>query len=204
MYDLHGFFLLEGLPEKAYKELTEEMTVRSFGKGDVIYGTSAFEKALGVMLEGRAAALEGGTEKRQFSEGDVFGAAAVFGAGETYISEIAAISDCTVAFICEDGLRKIIRTYPECAENYISFLSDRIRYLNVKISHFTGGGAKERVFRYLTDNADDGTLEVTMSETAKLTGLSRSQLYEAMDRLEEEGKISRNGRKITIGKGESL
>ena len=199
MYEIGDLFLLNGLSEENKEAAKRQATVRNFTKDEIIYDHSRFERALGLFLEGKGVAMTAGAEKKSFGEGDVFGAAALYGAGDTYISRIVAKTNCTVAFLPEESVRELIREDPVCAENYIKFLSDRIRYLNGKIAHFTCGDAQERVERYIRDNSDDGILRVkNMAEAARLVGLSRSQFYAALEKLEKEKIIRKDGKKIIL------
>lgn len=73
---------------------------------------------------------------------------AVFGEGETFVTEVYATQDAAVAFIGQQQLSAWFSAYPRLAENYICFLTDRIRFLNRRITTYTGGQVEERLWRF--------------------------------------------------------
>ena len=96
------------------------------------------------------------------------------------------------------------------AENYIRFLSDRIRFLNNKIGGLLISGAGT-TFRYWLMNkarTADGKLyvdvDVSMSALAEMLNMGRASLYRSIDDLEREGLIKKEGRRIYILKPENL
>jgi CRP-like cAMP-binding protein len=141
---------------------------------------------------------------RDMMEGETFGAAALFGANELYVSKICARTPCAVTFISEESLRDLFSKYPECSVNYISFLSSKIRYLNSKIAELSLPNAEMRVLEHIRKNAQDGKLRAgSMSAIAKKLNIGRSSLYRALDSLEKDGYIFKNGDEWEIAKGES-
>lgn len=62
--------------------------------------------------------------------GQIFGAAALFGETDAYVTEIEALRATRLLFISQARMSDYIARYPVVAENYIRFLSDRIRFLN--------------------------------------------------------------------------
>lgn len=198
MFNIKDIFLFNGLDDEIVTRLTAILpAAQQYKRGERIFAPSSYKKALGVFLQGKGVAKADDVFKNTFAEGSVFGAAAVFGAEELYISEITAKTDCTIQFIPEADLREIIHSSPVCAENYIVFLSDRIRYLNKKITQYTGNTAASRLYRYLSDNADSErrvTVE-SMTALAHLTGIGRTSLYRAFQELESSGSIIRGNEK---------
>lgn len=201
MYDVQELFLFRGLSADERADVFS-MLGKSicFKKGDIIYDEQRFERALGVFLSGRGFAGNGRAKKRSFSEGDVFGAAAVFGADDRYVSRVEAASACTVQLLPEGVLRQIFARYPICAVNYIAFLSDRVRYLNRKIAQYTESTAQAKLLRLLLDRADENgrVPGVNLSLFAELTGMGRTSVYRALAALEEDGSIRRDKRDIYV------
>jgi CRP-like cAMP-binding protein len=201
MYNIENLFLFNGLSPDEKSEIVPQLdNVTEYKKGETIYSGSSFKNAIGVFLTGEGEATGENVLKKTFSEGDTFGAAALFGAGETYISEVRAKTFCSVLFIDEDELRKLFLKYPVIAVNYITFLSGRVRYLNEKIKLFTCKGTAAKLYRYLSDNADeDGAVKIAnMSSLARLTSIGRTSLYRAMDELIEGGFIERQNLTIRV------
>lgn len=176
----------------------------SFKKGDVIYGETDFRRALGILLSGKAKATplsNDSTVLNVFAPGAVFGAAAVFSDGGEYVSRITAESDCKVLFLDEAALSALFAAYPRAAVNYISFLSQRIRFLNGKLSLFTKNDATGRVYEFLAKNSDESgnvTYTGSMALLARNLSLGRTSLYRALDTLEHQNLIVREDGRIKV------
>ncbi len=200
MYDIKDCFLFTGLDESEIQTLTAPLGEPvTFNKGDTIYSEEKYRNALGILLEGGAAAYSGRVIKRKFGEGDTFGAAAVLSRDAQYISKITAEKKCVIRFIDENTLLHWFSLNHKVAVNYISFLSDKIRYLNKKISQFSSNSAESKLLCYFKANATDGEVEVqSMSFLAKATGMGRTSLYRALEALENAGSIERNKNIIKV------
>lgn len=203
---LRGLFLMKGVSESGvdfclgHKGLSE----RSYAKGDIIFDPAHFQRALGVVLSGRVKAFKPKGEQvlplRVFQEGDVFGAAALFGS-EEYVTCLKADTDCRVLFLSQALVADLIGQDGRAAMNYVRFLSDRIRFLNQKIDSFTAGSAENRLARYLLSlslEEGKGVVPCSLSELAKTLDIGRASLYRALDSLEQSGIIGRAGHHITI------
>lgn len=206
MADCKELFLLnrlsDGEKERIISSFPEPV---SFSKGERIYDSEHFSRAIGYIADGAVSASDGagGVVMKRFCAGQTFGAAAVFGEEENYISSVTAVSDCKIVFITEEMLRKMFAEYPITAVNYITFLSEKIRFLNKKLSVIASPSAEETLFRYLCGAADaDGKAQVPKSMTllAGLTGLSRATLYRSLSALEEDGRIVRENNIIRVNK----
>ncbi len=131
---------------------------------------------------------------RRLTAGEVFGAAALYGEVDAYVTDIVADTDATVLFLSQEELSVLFRRWPTTAENYIAFLSDRIRVLNQRIESFTAGSAEERLYGWLLSHrrADNVTVSpISMTELARTLDIGRSSLYRALDALEAAGKLVR-------------
>ncbi len=199
-------FLFRGMPETEARELLHDLPVpRAYRKGEAIYTRHDFRRALGVVLSGRAEAVRTTDGRRvlmnQFGPGDCFGAAALYGGGEDYVTEVSALADCTVLFLPQETVTDLMKRDFRVAENYIRFLSDRLRFLNRRIAGFTGGAADRRLARYLLEHGgEDGAaaLPRSMVELAAALNVGRSSLYRSLDALAEAGLIRREGRRIAV------
>lgn len=199
---LKDIFLFKGVNESLFDSIEFSRAV-TFNKGEVIYGTNSFKKAIGVILSGKAQARngKGKTLLSVFSAGAVFGAAALFTKDSCYVSQITAQTTCKVQFIEEDLLEALFKTEPQTAINYISFLSDKIRYLNEKITIFTGESAESRLYSYLIANCDEkGDLpdEMCKKKLADALNMGRTSLYRSLDNLEQKNLIIRTKRKVKV------
>lgn len=198
---LRRHFLFQGAEELLSDALA--LGAERFSRGETICDPATAERALGIVLEGRAEAVAPTRERAvlaAFGPGDTFGAAALFG-GEGYVSRIRAVTGCTVLLLPEALLRQWFARCPRMAVNYIAFLSDRVRFLNGKIAIFTQDSAQHRLYRWLRANCDEtGCLpeKLSMTKLAATLSMGRTSLYRAMEELAEAGLIVRDGKRIEV------
>ena len=203
-------FLFAGL-DLTEHELEEKMLAKAefFAKGECVYNSASFRNALGIIVSGSVRVTTSDSENkvvlRDMSAGETFGAAALFGAGEHYVSTIHAACACAVVFIEEAELTELFQSNPKAALNYVAFLSSKIRYLNRKISELSMHGADARLLGYMKEHAGAcGEVDMpgSMSLLAKTLGIGRSSLYRALEKLEANGHISKKENTWIITKGE--
>ncbi len=195
------------------KEEKEEILIslpkpQAFKKGDIIYSDNNFPNALGIVVKGKAFAVTNNGQAlfmQSFCEGSIFGAAAIFGGGDSYVSTIIAKTDIKVLFLTESFLKELFIKFPQASLNYISFLSEKVRFLNKKLSLVTSGNAEDTLMNYLKLTVDNcGFAEIPESKTqfAKMLNLSRASLYRALDNLGKQGLIEWENNKIKVIKNE--
>ena len=198
---LRQHFLFQGAEELLSDALA--LGAERFSRGETICDPATAERALGIVLEGRAEAVAPTRERAvlaAFGPGDTFGAAALFG-GEGYVSRIRAVTGCTVLLLPEALLRQWFARCPRMAVNYIAFLSGRVRFLNGKIAIFTQDSTQHRLYRWLRANCDEaGHLpeKLSMTKLAGTLSMGRTSLYRAMEELERAGLIVRDGKRIEV------
>lgn len=198
---LRQHFLFQGAEELLSDALA--LGAERFSRGETICDPATAERALGIVLEGRAEAVAPTRERAvlaAFGPGDTFGAAALFG-GEGYVSRIRAVTGCTVLLLPEALLRQWFARCLRMAVNYIAFLSGRVRFLNGKIAIFTQDSAQHRLYRWLRANCDEaGCLpeKLSMTKLAATLSMGRTSLYRAMEELEEAKLIVRDGKRIEV------
>lgn len=204
-----NFFLLNGLNKQQICEICANFSPPVlFKKGDIVYSSQKFSNAIGYILKGVAVAKadnQNETHLKTFEKGMSFGAAAVFGNSEHYISTITAKTDLEVLFITENELLALFEKYPQTAVNYITFLSEKIRFLNKKLNVVSSSGTENTVFKYLTSLADKNGEILNfknMSLVSKTLGISRASLYRALNDLEKSGYIIKENNYIKVIKNE--
>lgn len=198
-------FIFEGLTDKEIKEISSLFSPpHSFKKGEIIYSSENFRHSLGYILEGKASAVcdnSTGLYMKSFEKGSCFGAAALFGTDNKYVSTIIADTDITVLFITEEQLKSIFVSFPETAINYINFLSEKVRFLNRKLGLLSCGTSDDTVLKYLLSSADNNgfvKLPKSMTLLSKTLGIGRATLYRCLDNLENKGLIVRENNCIKV------
>ncbi|MBR3779460.1 MAG: Crp/Fnr family transcriptional regulator [Clostridia bacterium] len=202
-----SLFLLQGLTEEE-REVCRQLAVteeQTYGKGEQIYTPMHSRRALAMVLEGHVRVWQGRVPMNDLLPGDVFGVAALFGTDEDYPSTVVAESDCRILYIPQETVVQWMKEVPTVAQNYVGFLSDRIRFLNRRLSTLTAGQTDGKLWRYLLAHRDaNGMVTLTdgMGELAERLDMSRSSLYRSLDSLTQMGKIRRQRRTIIILKTE--
>ena len=180
-----------------------------FSRGDTIYSEDSFRRSIGIIADGRAEVFRTVGSGRRYimntiGRAGIFGAAALFGGDEPYVTHITAGADTRVIFLPQALMEDILSENPTAAKNYILFLSDRIKFLNGKIRSLSSASANESLERFLAENArtdGDGVLSVSVksySALSQMLNIGRASLYRGFDELEARGVIRRDGKKILI------
>ncbi len=201
---LKSCFLFEGIKDNLNDLLNSiDFSIASFQKGDVVFGDNSNKRRLGILLEGKATAVCCGGEKsslKNFSLGEIFGAASIFcGNGNELFSKIMANTSCKVLLISREGVEKIIKRNPQVAIKYIEFLSNRVEFLNKRISTFTSNQSVRRLAKYILDNTINGVCkDINFSSLARSLDISRASFYRAKNELENSGAAILDSKKITL------
>lgn len=199
--------LFAGTDEKRLSETVSASLIREYAKGDEI---TSSRPSLYVIIRGSVRVYR--TESGQrvllntIKEGGVFGAAQLF-CKEAAFSSVKAACACTCVQIPGDAVTRLLENDPAFTLNYVSFLSDRIRFLNKKIASFTAGGGEKTLAAYLLSMpGDDGRVRInqSMSSLAQSLNLSRPTLYRALISLQKQGIIEKSGKDVIIISEEKL
>ena len=201
---LAAFPLFAGIGEEDLAHIAAEVETPSrYTKGDVIYRSDAFRRAIGLIVSGSVTVQKQALMMNRLGAGDMFGVAALFGESDTYVTQITAEEPTEIVFLPQETVSALLLRYPLLAENYIRFLSGRIRFLNRKLAVLTVGSAEHRLYEYLSAHADaEGAIQLppSMVELAHTLNIGRSSLYRSLDALLEAGILAREGRSYRLVK----
>ena len=157
---------------------------------------------LALILSGsvQAVATENGREMilNELTVGDFFGMASLFG-GVCEATRFCAASDCALLLLSQQDVESLLQADLQFARNYITVLTGKIRFLNRKIAAFTAGSAEKKLARYLLSLPADGntvTLPMSMVKLAAALDLGRASLYRALDFLQSQKLLTRDGSRI--------
>ncbi len=183
-----------------------DCTAGVFIKDQRIYTPESFKRSVGYVLSGEIQVYGPGQERpyiiNTLSAGSFFGVAALWNKDEEYISVLTAAKRCRILFFSQELLSRLMRENYIIAENYIRFLSNRIRFLNSKIHNLTAGSTEKALANYLLDLAhESGSNSVScgsISELASKLNVGRASVYRAFDALIGHGQIRKDGRHIDI------
>ncbi len=183
--------------------LVKSCTVSDFADGETVFSPSACD-GLPVILSGKAVIVSGecgGTVLRRLGVGDTFGAATLLSKKKSHGTYAVADGKCTAAFLPTKTVKRLIAEEPQCALNYVSFLSDRISFLNRKIAAFTAGSAESKLAFWLSEMCENGgevTAPVSLTELSSMLNIGRASLYRAFNAFADEGIIEKTGKSIRV------
>ncbi len=197
---LAGSPLFHGVPSQQLLPLLDRpgCTLEHFPSGALIYSPSHFLRRLGVLLSGQVRVTKRSLTVSVLTPGTLFGAAAVFNEDPDYTTTLTALSPCSALMLEEDLLDRLLGEYPVLRQNYLRYLTGRIRFLSARLQALAAGGAESRLSQYLLENMQDGQLVCPATELCRRLGVSRASLYRAFDTLESAGLILRQGKTISV------
>lgn len=202
---LEQTFLFKGF---ALEELTKlllslEVEYLHYNSGETILGQSIIKPCLGIILSGSAIVEkhsgEGIMAMSVLSQGQLFGMASLFSCGkrQPYPVCITAGNNASALIIHEETLKQLFSKNHLLAENYICHLTERIHFLNNRLSHIIQPTVEERVLFYLKHSAEGENIK-NFSALAKSLCISRASLYRALESLEKRGSIKKSGREVSV------
>ncbi len=206
--------LFHGADEKKLKSSIEggNFSCHAYASGEVIYSPEKTEKKLIIIRSGEASVYTADSSRsmllRRLGEGKTVGVANLF-SDESFVSRIIADKKCETVEISASDFGKLLEGDRAMLYNYVSFLSNKICYLNKKIVTLTAGSAERRLAVFLDSHAseigsDSFTLPVPMNSLAEMLNLGRASLYRAADKLEADGFIKREGKNIILVSKEQM
>ncbi len=169
-------------------------------KGGVLLKRGGPNNDLILILKGKAEARKGKMPLRMFVPGDVTGVSTLFGDNESMESDITASSRLEVQLFPREAVREALRADAAFAENYIGFLSSRIRFLSGVISRCAGADPADRAagFLYELSKEKGNCFRLNASRAATTLDMSRATFYRGLAALEQRGLIRREEGKIVI------
>lgn len=173
-------------------------TLNHFPAGIPIYQPNQFLRCLGVVLSGQVRVTKAPLTVSILNPGSLFGAAALYNEEPDYATTLTPLTPCTVLLMTQELLDRLLSEQPALRQNYLRYLSGRIRFLSARLQTLAAGDTEERLVRYLIDNLTDGTLICSATELSRRLGISRASLYRAFETLESSGLIQRHGKTISI------
>ncbi len=182
--------------------VTSFSVVNTYSKGETVFSEKEYVRGLVIIIKGSASVTKADVLINILKKGDVFGMATLFFEEENYLTDITAKEELTVAFISKENVKKMFALYSVITENYITILSGKIHFLNSKISTYTKSESVQKVASLILEhtNAEKGecVLPFSLTLAAKSLNMGRASFYRAIESLEKDNIIKREGKKILI------
>ncbi len=208
-------FLFQNVSPTEFSSISavlSDCTFLDYTPGSVVQSAKDPVSGIAILVNGKAEILSSLSEDavplRLLAPGAIFGAATLYAADPHYSTVIRATEASEVLLIPDKTVKLLLRQYPDVAENYIRFLSERICFLNRKLSAFTAGSVEAKLGAYLSGLPvkPDGVLLLpgSLSEMAKTLGMGRASLYRSLKKLESDGIIRHSGKTIQLLNADAL
>ena len=174
----------------------------SYHKNDIVLSKENYSPVICIIIKGEARVSKGDTVISHLKSGEIFGAAFLYNQNYNFENTVTALSSLKVVIIEKSGIDYLIENDKSVSFNYVSYLSERIGFLNSKIEGYTQSSAEEKLLLYLQKNCDNTNgkceISVSMTELSRVLHISRASLYRVIEALENQEKICRDGKKIYL------
>lgn len=172
--------------------------VGDYAPGEVVYAPRQFQRRLGILLSGQLQVTKGALSVSELEPGDLFGAAALYSDVEEFATTITARKDSRCLLLEQQLVDRLLAENGRIRENYLRYLTGRIRFLSGRMQSLAQPGAEGKLARYLLANGQSGQMTCSATELAHRLGIGRATLYRAFEALERSGLIVRKGKTILI------
>lgn len=175
-------------------------TMVEFAAGQTVYEPHNFSRCLGVVLSGSVRVTRDALVISVLSPGELFGAAALFNDRSDYATTLTAAAPCRVLLLEQALVSRLMDADTRVRDNYIRYLSGRIRFLSSKVQSLAAAGVDGKLVHFLLSRLtpDQPELLCPATDLARRLGISRASLYRAFEALESRGIIAHQGRTLRV------
>lgn len=205
---LKSTFMFRGVSEKTLNEAIGKIDLisKSFEKNECIYSPSSYSDMIGFVKNGicevRRVHPDGTSVPLNIIEKyGTFGIVAVFGNKQNFPTYVYAKKACSIVFISKKDFIFLFNSYNEIALNTAKFLTERITFLNEKVTTFSGNTVTEKLAHYILSLSEANKrldFEFNRKKSAEIINTGRASLYRALTELKNEGIIDYDSKKIYI------
>jgi len=189
-----------------------DIEVCEFDSNEKIYAPNDFKTKVGFIISGECSVEKLKPDGSSFPlnkliKGDSFGILAVFSENECFPTLVKALKPSKVMFFSKEMIVSLIKEYHEVSLAIISFMSNRIEFLNKKVATFSADSVEEKFAFYILSESkrtDSMSFSLNLTKTAKALNAGRASIYRAIDALEKLGIITFENKKIYITDLKSL
>ena len=191
--------LLRRVAEPLRSQVLARAQLLEVSRGETVYDRHRFQRCLGIVLQGKIQVRKDSLLVSTLAQGDLFGAAALFNSNPDYPTTLTALAPCRILLISQADVRQMLWECPAFAEDYVTYLSNRIQFLSARLDTVSASSAERKLGQYLlTADPGSGSVSVAATRLSSLIGIGRATLYRAFATLEQSGAIAREGKTIRI------
>ena len=214
---LRNVSLFESLDQQELEALSDVAFTRTFSKDNVIILAEEEGDTLFILKEGHVKVSIVSEEGREvilslLGPGSVFGELSLLD-GKPRSANVVATEETDLLMLRRADFLQLIYKTPQIATALLAELATRMRKTDRQIEGLALLDVTSRISDTLlqlateqgAETTDGVTIESrpTQQELANMSGTTRETVSRVLKRLESQGYINRNGRKITILRGET-
>jgi CRP/FNR family transcriptional regulator len=215
---LRSTTLFGELDETELRELAERAVERKLARDEILFVAGDEARGLFVVVSGSLRAFREGVDGREQvihveSAGATIAELPVFD-DKPYPSTVTAEEDTIVLYLDKNDVRSLCLKHPRIALAALKLLAGRLRKCAELVEALSLREVDQRLARWLlsearargcrTPSGIEVTLVLTNQQIAAHIGTVREVVSRALSRLQQNGFITIDGRRITIGEEKTL
>lgn len=204
--------LFEGLAEPTLSGLRQQIRTRKLAKSELLFSAGDTSDSMYLVQQGRiriwtVSAAGAEVTLNVLGPGTVFGEIGLLDGSER-TAGASALDSVELLTITRGSFDNALDRDPQLARNVISFLCERLRWVSARMEDSALRSAPERLSRMLLHLVNDYgvdtpeglqlSINLTQSELARWTHMSRESLNKILNRWSDEGLLEQNRGKITV------
>ena len=184
-----------------------KIIIKKYAKGETLYNQGSLCSSLDIVVAGSLTAYslaESGssTIMFEFKKNSIIGANLLFSTHNIYPLNIYCSSECKLIHIEKTAVEILLHNY-DFVMSYVKSLSQNSLGLNHKIAMFSRKTLRQNIIEYLiqqsiTQHSQTVHLPFSKKEFADYLGVQRPSLFREMKKMQLDGVISIDNRKITV------
>ena len=195
--------IFDNILKQEFDLICEKSITKTYQKGEIIFSNHDKPMHINVLLEGSLNICDFNEDGKRIiitsiSEfGDIFGEVFLFIGVPFYEHTAMANEDTKILKISKD----LIYENTKLTQNLMSIFAKKAYFLNKKVNLLSCSTLKEKILLYIKYNKkSDGVfyLDKTKDELADFLNVARPSLSRELIKMQKDGVISVNGKKITI------
>ncbi|HMK55844.1 MAG TPA: Crp/Fnr family transcriptional regulator [Dissulfurispiraceae bacterium] len=199
--------LFKGLLKGQLDEIVNSMADQTFDRGQAVLLEGEPAEGFFVLVQGRVKIFKISSEGKEqilhfVSPGESFGEVPMF-AGDRFPANAETIEKSRIFFFPRAAFLELIKNDPSLAMNMLAELSGRLRQMTRLVEELSLKEVPGRLAAYILllsseSGQDDVELDITKGQLASLLGTIPETLSRILGKMNSQGVISVNGRKLRI------